>query len=179
MDKTIFIDKLKDFLNRHSLLTEECEIIFVMVQMRKILDCGGTPYRTLRFYCNWVLHNELSRETTTKLLIDIFRSGIDSKKSGHDNARNLISNNYDFFTFKTLKNELKDFINEHTLPTNILNNRNWKNFRKLLLEIIKDCQVSFVPTEISSLKVTKRNDKLFAYTFTLINGRKPVIKLKI
>ena len=106
MDKTIFIGKLKDFLNRHSLLTEECEVIFVMVQIRKILDCGGTPYRTLRFYSNWVLHKELSRETTTKLLIDILGPGIDSKKSGRDNARNLISNNYDFFTLKTLKNSL-------------------------------------------------------------------------
>ncbi len=179
MDKTIFIDKLKDFLNRHQLLTEECEVIFVMVQIRKILDFGGTPYRTLRFYSNWVLHKELDRVTTTKLLIDILGPEIDSKKTRRDNVRNLILNKPDFFKVKTLKNELKNFINENTLPTNILSNRNWRNFRKGVLESIRDCPVSFVPTEIESLRVEKINDKVFKYNFTIINGQRLPLLLKI
>ena len=150
-----------------------------MVQIRKILECGGNSYKTLRFYSNWVLHSELNRETTTKLLVEIFGAGIDRKKSGRDNARNLISTNSSFFTLNTFKDELKKFVGEYNLPGNILNNANWKNIRRLLLELIKDCQISFVPTEISNLKVTKDGNRLFSYRFTLINGRKPVIKLKI
>lgn len=178
MNKT-FIDKLSDFLNRHPLLTEESEVVFIMVQIRKILDCGKNPYRTLRFYSNWVLHKELSKEATVKLLIDTLGSGIDSKKDGRENARNLIASSSGFFMFNTFKNELKDFINEYSLPVNVLSNANWRNFRKLLLEIVKDCPVYFVPTEISSLRVTKDDARTFAYRFVLINGRKPVIKVRI
>ena len=155
MDKTIFVDKLRDFLNRHLLLTDECEAIFIMVQIRKILDCGRNPYRTLRFYCNWALHNELSQERTTRLLFHLLDPCIDGKKGGHDNARNIKLYNSDFFKLNTLKKELKDFIKEYTLPADLLKNKNWWKFARLLLEIIKESPVVFVPTEISKLEVIK------------------------
>ena len=172
-------DNLISFLNEHSALKEECEVLYLMVQIRKILDCGGNSYKTLRFYSNWVLHSELSKTATTKLLVDIFDAGIDGKKDGRDNARNLISSSSSFFTLNTFKNDLKGFVNEHNLPGNILSNANWKNIRRLLLELIKDCPVSFVPTEIINLRVIKDNEKTFSYRFTLANKRKPVIKQKI
>lgn len=62
----------------------------------------------------------------------------------------------------------------------MLNNASWKNLRKLLLEIVKDCRVSFVPTEISELKVEKYPDGRFEYKFTLINNKqKPIIKIGV
>lgn len=177
--KTV-IDKLKFFLKVHTLFTEECEVIYLMVQIRKILNDGGIPHRTLRFYCNWALHNKLDQETTTSLLSDKLEPEINRKKSGHENARNLILYNSDFFKLNTLKDDLELFINENAIPTDLMDNKNWWGFAKLLLEIIKDCHVYFVPTEISELEIVKYDARNFGYKFTLTNNRqKPVIKLKL
>lgn len=182
MNKQAVIDKLKNFLNKHPIFSEECEVIYLMVQIRKILDYKNSrcPYSTLRFYCNWVLHNELSQERTTKLLSNMLESCIDDKKSGHDNARNIKLYNSDFFKLNTLKKEFRVFIEENTLPTDLLKNKNWWEFAKLLLEIIKECIVYFVPTEISKLEVLKYSNREFGYKFSLSNNRdKPIIKLKL
>jgi len=178
MNKNTIVEKLKEFLQKHKAFTEECEVIYLMVEIRKILDYGGNSYKTLRFYCNWVLHNELSREKTTKLLSDIFEQNIDIKKDGHENARNIKSIGTDFFKLNTFKNELEKFLKNHDLPMNLLN-KNWWTFGRLLLEIIKDCPVVFMPSKIQRLDVKKYANGNYGYKFSLINNkRKLVVKLK-
>lgn len=178
MEKNIIIKKLRKFLQNHPKLKEECEVIYLMVEIRKILDYERNQYRTLRFYCNWVLHNKLSQEKTTRLLADIFNSNIDFKKDEHKNASNLKAINADFFKLDTLKKELEDFFKVYNLPMDLFD-KNWWPFGKLLLEIIKDCSIVFVPNKIRGLSVIKYDDKKFGYKFSLINSKKKlVIKLK-
>jgi len=172
-------EKLRNFLQSHPAFKEECQVVYLMVEIRKILDHGGSPYNTLRFYCNWVLHNELSRETTTKLLSDIFEPNVDLKKNGRENARNIKSVGREFFMLKTFRKELESFFKDHNLPMDLLN-KSWWAFGKLLLEIIKDCHVHFVANKIRELRIIKYDDRKFGYKFSPINSRrKLVIKLKL
>lgn len=171
--------KLRNFLENHSTFKEECEVVYLMVEIRKILDNRGSPYNTLRFYCNWVLHKELSREKTTKLLSDIFEPNVDLKKNGRKNARNIKSVGRDFFMLKTFRKELEGFFKDHNLPMDLLN-KNWWTFGKLLLEIIKDCPVHFVANKIRELKIIKYDDRNFGYKFSLIDSKQKLIeKLKL
>lgn len=179
MDKSTIIKKLREFLQNHPQFNEECEVVYLMVEIRKILEYGGNFYKTLRFYCNWVLHKELSQEKTTKLLSDIFEPNVDLKKSGRKNARNIKSIGRDFFMLKTFRKELGDFFKDHNLPMDLLE-KNWWTFGKLLLEIIKDCPVHFVANKIRELKIEKYDDRNYGYKFSLTSSRnKPVIKLKL
>jgi len=179
MDKSKNIENLEEFLKNHKTFKEKCEVIYLMVEIRKILEYGGESYKTLRFYCNWVLHKELSQEKTTKLLSDVFEPNVDQKKSGHENARNIKSIGRDFFMLKTFRKELEDFLKDHKLPMDLLN-KNWWTFGKLLLEIIKDCPVHFVANKIQDLKIEKYDDMNYGYKFSLIDSRqKPIVKLKL
>jgi len=179
MDEKDITNKLQSFLQNHSAFKEECEAVYLLVEIRKILEYGGNYYKTLRFYCNWVLHKELNQERTTKLLSDIFETNIDFGKCGYENACNIKSVGADFFKLDKFKKELKKFFKDKRLPMDLLN-KNWWTFRKLLLEIIKDCPVIFTPNKIQRLEVIGYNNGDYGYKFSLNNGkRSPVIKLKL
>lgn len=106
---TVKNNSIQKFSHNHSTFKEECEVVYLMVEIRKILEYGGKSYKTLRFYCNWVLHKELSQEKTTKLLSDIFKPNVDLKKSVRENAHNVKSVGRDFFVLKTFKKEPGSF----------------------------------------------------------------------
>jgi hypothetical protein len=179
MDKSKNIENLNEFLKNHKTFKEKCEAIYLMVEIRKILEYGGNSYKTLRFYCNWVLHKELSQEKTTKLLSDIFESSVDLKKSGRENTYNIKSIGRDFFMLKTFRKELGSFFKDYNLPMDFLK-KNWWTFGKLLLEIIKDCLVYFVANKIRELKVIKYDDRNFSYKFSLIGSKQKLVeKLKL
>lgn len=179
MKKDYNEENLKIFLGNHRRFREECEVVYLMVGIRKILEAERSKYKTLYFYCNWVLHNKLDREKTTKLLSDIFDSSIDTRKSERENARNIKFVGEDFFKFETLKKELRDFFKKYNLPMDLLN-KNWWTFGKLLLGAIKDCPVIFAPCKIRRLDIVKYDDRNFGYKFSFIDSRrKPVIKLKL
>ena len=181
MNKKIVVDKLNSFLTKHSIFREECEVIYLMVQIRKILDFKDSkyPYKTLRFYCNWVLHIKLSNKWTTKLLSNMLESAVDSRESGHDNARSVIKLCSDFLKVNTLKEELELFNKEHGLLLDLSGNKLWK-FARLLLGIIEGCTVCFESTVVSKLELIKYSDKEFHYKLSLVNSReKSIIKLKL
>ncbi len=156
MKKDRIRGKLEFFLKAHETFKEECEVIYLMVQIRKILDCESNSYNILRFYCNLTLHNKLSREQTTKLLSDILYSEFNAFK--------------DFLKFNKFKKELKEFFKNYDLPADLLN-KNWWGFARLLLEIIKECEVNFVQGEKMKLNIIKNNDNEFDYKFSSIDGK--------
>lgn len=181
MNKKIVIDKLIIFLNQHPIFDEECEVIYLMVQIRKILDFKNSKYSydTLRFYCNWVLHIELDNKKTTELLSNMLDSIVDNTKSGHDNAHNIVASYSNYFKLNTLKKECELFIMEYSLPWNLSNNIWWK-FARLLLGIIEGCHVHFKSTVVSELEPIKFSNEEFHYKLSLVNSReKPIIKLKL
>lgn len=179
MTRRDIVKKLRKFLLNHPTFKEECELVYLMVEIRKILDYGSNSYKTLRFYCNWVLHKELSQEKTTKLLSDIFETNIHLKKGGRENARKIKSIGKGFFKLDKFKKELKEFFKDNHLPMDLLN-KNWWIFGKLLLEIIKDSPVVFTSSKIRSVEIIKYNDRKFGYKFSLINSRNKLIeKLKL
>lgn len=151
------------------------------MQIRKILDLGNnnSPYKTLRFYCNWVLHTYLDQQATTKLLAEIFvDSTIDLAKTGHENACSMKFVGKDFFKLKSFRKELKDFLENYQLPIDSLGN--WSTHTgKITLEIIKDVPVKFIPTQIKELQIKKYEDGNFGYTFTFSNGNHASIVLKL
>jgi len=175
----IIIKKLQKFLKERPIFTKECEVVYLMVEIRKILDHDSGPYKTLRFYCNWVLHKELNQERTTKLLSSIFETNIDFKRSGRENARNVKFVGTDFFKLNTFKNELKDFFQRYDCSV-VLLNKNWWKFARLLLDVIKECPIHFVSNKIRKLEIIKCDDSNYRYEFSLVGSRtKLVEKLKL
>ena len=70
MAREEIIEKLDEFLSSHSPLMEECHIVYLMVEIRKILDHErdhrkNGEFSLLRFYCDWTVHTEKQESLIT------------------------------------------------------------------------------------------------------------------
>lgn len=167
-------------------IREECQVVYILSRIRKILEAKNTvipigsdrKYQLLWFYCSWVLHYVMDRDSTQKLLRNLFSNGIDNQKSAKENAEMLKSNNPDFFKFSSFKLELHEFFNEHELSLDLLDNK-WNNFCQILLEIIKETPIRFTSGSLQEIELIRDNNNDYCYKFTLVGMKdKPVVKLK-
>lgn len=174
--KKLNVELSKDIKN-------ECQVVYILSQIRKLLDIRGTgSYRLIRFYCNWSLHVGLDKPRTTKIISEKFDRYIDITKNGKYIINKIKSECPNFFKLNDFKDELKRFFQNNNLPLNLLNkNKNWIKFIKFLLEIIGECPVVCVESsdKIRKLILEKDNKVNYSYKFSLVGSRhKPIIKLK-
>ena len=161
-------------------INEECQVVYILLLMVIVLEEKGRKldYPYLLFYRNWTTHNKLSSPNTVKLLSDIFKKDIDSRSSGHENARSLIKTNSRFFKLDTLKKELVSFLKMYDLTPDLLN-KNWLSFIKLLIEIIIERPVEFNSVILKKVELMKNKNGEYCYKFSFVGQRdKPIVKLK-
>ena len=166
------IEKIKKFLDKRPKFTEECEVVYLMVEIRKIIELlelkGADKKNELRIYCDWALHANLYYEKTVSPLLDTFIKNINTEGEKSVNKETIKLN--------TLKNQLNQFLKNYISIDSI---KNWSAFRLTYLNIIKRCTVyseeSLIRLEIE--EIDSRNFK-----FKITNGdnkrRNYVLKLK-
>jgi len=174
MNKQIVIDNLKKFLNKHIFLTEECEAVYFLVEIRKLIEDDKKNYGTLYFYCCWVIHSRLFYDKTADFLFAKFDSYIDLQKKKSEIQHDLLNGQKDFFKLRDLNTELKTFLNKNRLPINFLNGNAWYEFCQLFLDNIMECGIDISkiknrPHKINKLTVEKINQD-YLYEFYLVNG---------
>jgi hypothetical protein len=181
MYKKDIINKLQKFLQNHPKFEEECEAVYLLAEIRKIIE-KNNKYKTLFFYCNWILHSKLNYKPTDDFLLENFNKYIDFSKSKKEIQRDLINGQKDFFKLKDLNFELNEFLKQNKLSTEFLKSNKWYKFCKLFLENIMECQIDFGSKtkycKINRFSVEKSNSNYY-YLFYLSNGiRIPRIILK-
>lgn len=194
MDKNDIIEKLRNFLRKHPTFKEECEVVYLMVEIRKILEnwkntkyrsTAGNSYEMLYFYCNWIVHEKLSKQSAD-FVIKKFNQCIDENKNLEEIKRGMKANK-NFFMLNDLQCDLKNFFGDCSLPQDILNESwKWRRFRKLLLEIISESVIDLSKSKkIASLNVKGNKGKYYYrfklnfYVKNLKNEDKNVIKIKL
>lgn len=140
------IAKLNEFFKKHLPMREQCEIVYFMVELRKLLDWrnnrGGKEYRVLRFYCDWSVHTSKKRLTPEikKVMEEIDKSITGNKDSPYDDLP------IHFVYKEDLKDEIEGFLKELGLSNKILEENNWYGFVHLLNKVLID-QPIIKPTE--------------------------------
>lgn len=183
MDEQVIIEKLSIFLNKHPIFSEECEVIYFLVEIRKLIEDDKQNFRTLYFYCCWVAHSRLSYPNIADFLYDKFDSYIDFQKGEKEIQKDLINGQKDFFKLRDLNNEINTFLSAKKLPVNFLKGNVWNKFCQLFLDNIMECKIDISgvkkkPHKINKLIVEKINGQ-YLYVFYLANGvRIPRIILK-
>lgn len=183
MNEKIIFDKLKIFLNKHLLFTEECEVVYFLVEIRKLIEDNKKNFKTLYFYCCWVAHSKLSYPNIADFLSNKFDSFIDFQKKASEIQHDLIKGQEEFFKLRDLNNELRAFLNLNKLPVVLLNGNIWYKFCQLFLDNITECGIDIGTVnepshKINKLIVEKINQQYF-YGLYLSNGvRIPRIILK-
>ena len=142
MAREEIIEKLADFLNRHNPLIEECHVVYLMVEIRKVLDHEKDhrqdgDFSLLRFYCDWTVHTEKTRIT------DNMRSIMDAvfkDAKSHIEApamRGSMSPVMQFAYMDKLKEQMGSFLKARGLNTAIVSN-SWLPFVQLLVKVLEN-----------------------------------------
>lgn len=132
------LEKLNSFLRKHSPPKEECDVVYLLVEIRKILDHENSEkYPILRFYSDWAVHTRKDKKTKEikKVMESIYKEIVLREQ----NASYIIMNPaiISFADFKELRIEIGSFLNDHGLPEGLVL-EDWKTFKRFLAKILTD-----------------------------------------
>jgi hypothetical protein len=120
----------------------ECRAVYLLCEIRKLLDhmnVGSTP---LRMFCNWAVHVDLTKPGTVRHLLlqmdKVLTNFLDHPQTratmGVEDA--LIK---ELAYFETFRSELLDFLRTEGLPTEVCeSDRRWANFLLAYTGVIED-----------------------------------------
>ncbi len=118
-------------------ITTEVQTVYLLVQIRKLMESKTKkPHFTLKMFCDWALHIELTRNKQIKDFLKEFDEAIGRAENGYGSI------NYEWFTLKKFKEAMKDFLTEFNLPKNILESSEWSLFLRLYNSVVSDCPVT-------------------------------------
>jgi len=150
------ISKLKKFLTDHSSLAEENHVVYLLVEIRKLMDrvgCSEEKFQILRFYCDWILHTEKSRQLN--VIASIVKGIEDSIMKGHkfsDGQFLPFGESHTKFIYKEeLQKVMREFFLQHGLPLDIFSNEKWERFVLLLIQVLIDQPIILNGDKIKSL----------------------------
>src|SRR6266542_85281 len=101
-------------------IESEIEVLYVMVEIRKLLDLTGYDSPHVRMFCDWAAHVELTRrqDGAIDLLKEIdaeVTSFIETKKPRREEPKHL--------RFTVFKDGMTDVLTHFKLPKRVVENR--------------------------------------------------------
>lgn len=150
------INKLKKFLTEHDPIVEECHVVYLLVEMRKMLDrTEGSigRFQILRFYCDWALHTEKSRRID--VIASIVQGIEDTIMRGHKFSSGLFLPSGDahvkFIYKEELQKNMNDFFLEYGFPVSIFDKEKWEKFVFTLIQVLIDQPIILDGEQIVSM----------------------------
>ena len=137
---------------------EEADVRSLMILIRKLLDTipetYPNPWPTIRLFCNWVAHIEITQSNTGLRILSAINNALVSVKDS-DDPFVMQTKMSEAVGFPILRKEMKQFFG-HIGVADMLVSDNiiWSVFITHLIEIIRDVPLSF--PKLSTLNPTKR-----------------------
>ena len=134
--KIQIVEKLNKFLSTRQNITEEFEVVYIMVEVRKLLDREREQNKTnkdslVRFHADWVLHTSKDRITTPmREIMQKIDDSIDTYPKNGD---------IDFLLLPEFRTELLQLLDEYNLPNKFCkSDSNWLTFMSALTQVLAD-----------------------------------------
>jgi len=149
MAREEIIEKLNSFSINHNTFTEECYIVYLMVEIRKVIDRekSNTTYPLLKFYSDWVVHTEKDYIT-----LEIQQMMEEMYKTAEAEIKNpmLIKEGSPIMQFAYmdgLGKEMKLFLEDHGIGSFLAEEKDkWIEFVKFLVKVLEN-QPIITPTQ--------------------------------
>jgi hypothetical protein len=156
MSQPEITDKLNEHLNRHDPMTEECHVVYLMVETRKFLDRlgdkGEKELGLIRFYCNWTLHTSKygDRKNMAPIMKRIYEDICAELKGGpKTTGRTPVVG---FVAMEDLRTILARFFKAHHInPTLVEKDGSWRAFVLHMASILADQPLEKPTDEIAQL----------------------------
>lgn len=150
------VHKLNEILGEIPCISSEKEVVYFMVQMRKILDHKSDHWKTgshtlLRFYCDWTVHTEKDRvtENMRQMMSEIY---LDAKKQIENPAAvSTESPSMDFAYMKKLRVEILEATGNNGISAeHFKNDESWLSFVSTLIRILENQPINNPTEDIAS-----------------------------
>ena len=153
MSQQEIINKLDDFLRIHPQLTEECQVVYLMVEIRKIIDHekSSSTYPLLKFYSDWTVHTE--KDHISPEIQQMMEAIYKTAKSDIANPalRKAGSPIMQFAYMEGLGQEMKSFLENHGVDPSLATKKDkWIEFVKLLVKILENQPINNPSANIES-----------------------------
>ena len=130
------VEKLNKFLIERPQIKEEFEVVYLMVELRKLLDRERDQNRQdqdslVRFHADWILHTDKRKITAPmKEIMEKIDGSIDTyPKDG----------NIEFLLLPEFRAELTKLLEDYGLPNDFCNkDDNWLIFMTALTQVLAD-----------------------------------------
>jgi len=148
--KVQVIEKLNKFLNERPRIKEEFEVIYIMVELRKLLDRERESnsldkYSLVRFHADWALHTR--KDKITPSIIEIMTNisnSIDPYPKNDD---------IDFLLLPEFRKELSKLLKTYDLPNEFcIDDNKWINFMIVLAQVLADQPIVNPTDDISEFR---------------------------
>jgi len=151
MARSEIVEKINAHLALHTPLTEECHVVYLMVEIRKMLEHSKSLKSSpMTFYCDWVVHTAKDGITDAiKLTMDEIYQSVRKQILTPVHYRGQKMPVIDFFYFRSLQTEMRDFFAAHGLDAQMVEERNWTAFTKLLVKILENQPINKPIPEVS------------------------------
>ena len=156
MGRTEIEEKLNIFLeDRKYQFTEECEVVYFLVEARKILEHqrNKSEYKFLNFYADWALHIKKDRNFVreVKELVKKASSSITSRGEPFSSLDNF------YLDLNSFRKDVGKFLKNHNLPNELVNEDwLWEEFTDLYGKVVSDQPIELpIQTKIMIINVTK------------------------
>ncbi len=150
MSKTEIVGKVERFLREHAPITEECHAVYLMVELRKLIDeeASPSPYKILRFYADWTVHSRKDRVTSEmkRVITDVFEAAASEIRTRHTLLPNRDAIRA-FAYMDALRDDVVALLAEHGIAdTMTMPKANWLAFVQRLVKVLEG-QPIMTPTE--------------------------------
>lgn len=134
-------------------ITKECHVVYLLTCIRKILEQEdpNPDFELLKFYSDWALHSKLQGRTAQNVL-SYFNQGHSLLVNGDDNLPTEIQN---ISKFNNLIEDIKKFLESHSISLPEHTTSNSSKFISLYASIIEDCPLIINPHISENSEITK------------------------
>jgi len=147
------IAKLRRELERP--ITAEPLVVYLLVEIRKLMYRKRIQYETLRLCCDWAVHVGLSRDAARRIVtqVDALHPRLVRGELTDEDKRSLRA----FFLMSKFRSELEDFLAREGLRG--FQNDEWNGFLACFLNVIEDCPLTCNAPGLANVdKVVLRRD---------------------
>lgn len=142
-DDFLMILNQEDFSNR--------DIAFLFSEIRKMIEAGDTQYKTLKFYCDWLLHTQKDRfhSEMKQYIKEIYEFAVKHIKNPmHLEYSKKIG---ELIYFEELKKDLDKIFSDKGISKKILEGETWLNLIRVIVKLLEDQSLMNPIDEIRSI----------------------------
>lgn len=175
-----FIDTIKHMPNKNDdfliILNQKVfsnrDIAFLFSEIRKMIEIKGIQYKTLKFYCDWLLHSQKDKfhSEMKQYIKELYEFAV-------KHIENPIHFEYskkirELIYFEELKKDLDKILSDKKMPTSILKGDIWLNLIRVITKLLEDQPLMNPIDEIKSIVFAPAAE---GAAILFINFSKPVL----